>query len=216
MPKIVDHQQRKTAVMRSALECFARSGYANVSMADIASFAGMARTALYQYFSDKSEILDFAVDYALEVIGRDYEHLCDDPFLPAAAKIQRLFVSMVTDALSERKIMAVIMNLVLADRRGLSRQRIRIFRRIADLRLTIRKILDSGLRLGQLRRLPPGPMARTLTALLLAILYDVAVLDGRSGADSIASLEILLAGLLPQRAGTRTLEEKESHSWVAS
>ena len=57
-PDIATHVARQEAtIVHTAVELFAERGYAAVTMADIASAVGLARTSLYRYFPDKDHIL---------------------------------------------------------------------------------------------------------------------------------------------------------------
>jgi AcrR family transcriptional regulator len=57
-PDIATHVARQeAAVVRAAVDLFAQRGFADVTMADIATRVGLARTSLYRYFPDKDHIL---------------------------------------------------------------------------------------------------------------------------------------------------------------
>ena len=62
MPKIVDKQAKARAISDAALKVFRDRGYNNTRMADIARVAGMGKGTLYEYFTDKADILRFAFD----------------------------------------------------------------------------------------------------------------------------------------------------------
>lgn len=61
MPKIIDHQKRKKEILRKALSLFAREGYVNTNLSQLASECGISRPTLYLYFKDKEEIFHYAV-----------------------------------------------------------------------------------------------------------------------------------------------------------
>lgn len=48
--------ERRAAIVESAIGVFARYGFRRASMEDLAEAAGMSRPALYQYFRNKAEI----------------------------------------------------------------------------------------------------------------------------------------------------------------
>lgn len=57
-PTIDEHVARQeAAVVSAATRLFAERGFAGVTMSDIASEVGLARTSLYRYFPDKDHIL---------------------------------------------------------------------------------------------------------------------------------------------------------------
>lgn len=55
-----DYEDKKLAILDSAAELFARAGYANVKMADIAKACGASKSMLYHYFTKKEDVL-FAI-----------------------------------------------------------------------------------------------------------------------------------------------------------
>jgi len=61
MARKVDHEQRKREIAEKAIRLFSQVGYDNVSLIMIAAAAGVSRTALYQYFCSKREVLDAAI-----------------------------------------------------------------------------------------------------------------------------------------------------------
>jgi len=58
---------KRAAILRSAVSVFARKGYFNSKVADIASEAGIADGTVYLYFKSKDEILHSIFDQAMEV-----------------------------------------------------------------------------------------------------------------------------------------------------
>jgi len=58
---------KREAILRSAVGVFARKGYFNSKVADIASEAGIADGTVYLYFKSKDEILHSIFDQAMEV-----------------------------------------------------------------------------------------------------------------------------------------------------
>jgi len=53
---------RRTRILEGARAAFLRFGFKRTSMADIAVGAGVSRTALYHYFTDKDEVLRAVVE----------------------------------------------------------------------------------------------------------------------------------------------------------
>jgi len=57
---------KREAILRAAIKIFARKGYFNSKVADIASEAGIADGTVYLYFKSKDEILHSVFDRAME------------------------------------------------------------------------------------------------------------------------------------------------------
>lgn len=62
MPKIVDHNLRRSALARAAVEAIAETGLDGVKLADIARTAGVTTGTLAHYFPDKDALLAAALE----------------------------------------------------------------------------------------------------------------------------------------------------------
>lgn len=71
MPKIVDHEERRRAIIRATWQVIARQGIANTTTREIAKEAKYSSGVLAHYFKDKADIMASAMRAAhLEVIER--------------------------------------------------------------------------------------------------------------------------------------------------
>lgn len=66
MPKLVDHDERRRAIIAAAWRVIARRGLDGVTMRDLAAEAGYSNGALGHYFSGKDEILQVAFEHVLD------------------------------------------------------------------------------------------------------------------------------------------------------
>src|SRR3989440_9105680 len=57
---------KRAAILRAAIEVFARNGYFNAKVADVARVAGVADGTVYLYFKSKEEILHSIFDRSVE------------------------------------------------------------------------------------------------------------------------------------------------------
>jgi len=77
-PPIAD---KRKAILRAATEVFARNGYFNSKVADIARAAGVADGTVYLYFKSKEEILhsifDRSVESAIKEVRRQLKTISD-------------------------------------------------------------------------------------------------------------------------------------------
>lgn len=62
MPKVTRHylEARRQAILDAALACFARDGFHDTTIQDIAREAGVSHGAIYRYFPSKDDIIDAA------------------------------------------------------------------------------------------------------------------------------------------------------------
>jgi AcrR family transcriptional regulator len=65
MPKLVDHDERRRAIVAAAWRLIAARGIDGINMRDLAAEAGYANGALSHYFSGKDEILRTAFEHVL-------------------------------------------------------------------------------------------------------------------------------------------------------
>ncbi len=77
-------------IRSKASEMFMRWGVRSVSMDDIANGLGASKKTLYQYFSDKDELVDAVV----EQLVTENEYTCDCDRLEAANAVEEVFKAM--------------------------------------------------------------------------------------------------------------------------
>ena len=70
MPKIVDHDHRKSELSSAACAEIARAGIDKVRLIDIAARAGCTTGSLVHYFQDKHSLLLGALDHSIERMER--------------------------------------------------------------------------------------------------------------------------------------------------
>jgi TetR/AcrR family transcriptional regulator, cholesterol catabolism regulator len=63
--------EAKERIVQSSLKQFMQYGFRNVSMDDIATNLGMSKKTLYQYFADKDELVEAALEYDIETDQKD-------------------------------------------------------------------------------------------------------------------------------------------------
>ncbi|MGH1561823.1 TetR/AcrR family transcriptional regulator [Mumia sp. DW29H23] len=70
MPKVSEAHKvaRREEIVRAALRCFGRKGYAGTSMADIIRESGLSAGAIYGYYANKNELVREAMRSV--VVGR--------------------------------------------------------------------------------------------------------------------------------------------------
>jgi AcrR family transcriptional regulator len=62
-------KDRRAQLTQAAFEVFTDRGYRNCSVADIATAAGLSAASFYNYFTNKRDILDAAIDFGFEQFG---------------------------------------------------------------------------------------------------------------------------------------------------
>lgn len=69
------HEQRREAILASATLLFARHGYAETEVEWIAQDLGLSKGTVYRYFSTKQELFLAAVDYGLNRLRKQIDHV---------------------------------------------------------------------------------------------------------------------------------------------
>jgi len=70
MPKVVNHDERRSQIAEAAARTIAEFGIENVTMGDLAKAAGFTVGALPHYFASKNEILIAALRHVHEVVRK--------------------------------------------------------------------------------------------------------------------------------------------------
>ncbi len=65
----------KNRIEEKAGELFMRYGFKAITMDEIASHSGTSKKTIYQYFSDKKELVNIIVDHQLKILQDDIEFL---------------------------------------------------------------------------------------------------------------------------------------------
>ncbi|MEO1221974.1 MAG: helix-turn-helix domain-containing protein, partial [Pseudomonadota bacterium] len=79
MPKIVDHEERRTSIARAAMLEIAENGIEDLRLKDVAARAGWTTGVLTHYFQSKEELLSEALKVTFrEVVGEAVTDAKDD------------------------------------------------------------------------------------------------------------------------------------------
>lgn len=66
MPKQVDHRERRESIARALWRVVDRSGWSGATLREVAREAGVSLGQLQHYFSSRSEMLAFAMEFATQ------------------------------------------------------------------------------------------------------------------------------------------------------
>ena len=71
---IAEHKAlTRSQILNVAQELFSEWGYEDTSFGDISASVGIGRTTLYEYFTDKDDLLASLVEETLDVMRRPYD-----------------------------------------------------------------------------------------------------------------------------------------------
>ena len=69
MPKIVDRDAMRDAILDAAAKTFAAKGYHAATIADLAAAAGLGKGTLYLYFTNKEAVAEAMIDRYFRTMG---------------------------------------------------------------------------------------------------------------------------------------------------
>ena len=182
---------KRDAVMRESGRLFNEKGYHNTSLDDIATALAVSKGTLYNYVSDKQEILFAFHQMGLE-LGERAAGLAEASDLDGANKMRlavSTFIAEVTEQLGGYGVIAEIGALKPSDRKVIVARREQLDRRF-------RSIVEQGMKDGSLRDVDPKMLVFTMLGALQLIpnwFSPHGRLSGPEVADAIT--DILLYGL---------------------
>ena len=68
MPKIVDHDQRRSELLAKCLDLFTEKGYSAVTTRELARVTGVSTGILYHYFASKEDLFSQLMRYFVEKV----------------------------------------------------------------------------------------------------------------------------------------------------
>jgi AcrR family transcriptional regulator len=87
-------EEQRARVLQVASRLFAAHGFDDVTMADIAAEAGVARATVFNYFGSKHSLVEALTESVIDFYTGMLEHALADEVTPTPALVRRLFVDM--------------------------------------------------------------------------------------------------------------------------
>ncbi len=194
-PDINRGTTKRERILRAAIDVFARSGYFNAKVSEIAKAAGVADGTIYLYFDGKEDLLitifrEHTRNY-LQSLERELAHV------RRAEERIRIAIRHHLEALGRDRALAIVAQVEL--RHSLKFMSLFSQQEVADYLNMLRKMIEQGQADGSFRRtLHPALVAKAVFGILDEMVtswilsekdYDLA-----AGAEQIADL--ILTGLL--------------------
>ena len=194
MPKIIDHRQRKIAILRQAFRLFAKDGYQNTSLSQLAETCEISRPTLYLYFRDKEEIFNYAVKYYTDEMFSGYREnaAVEGPVLP---QIRRIVADIIFKSWHNRDFITSLGDYIFQKRQEDRDFPAVIRRRTVKLDHLLRRMLRAGIDSGEIRAIPVDATAMQILDLIQAYLFKLAILTSADPRQTVAVVESFLEGL---------------------
>ena len=150
MKPTVDHRARKRDIIANSIKLFARKGYNDVTFQDLADTSGVARTILYRYFKNKRQIFDAAILMAPQRVVQKHTEIMRAK-LPASVRLRQICTAVTATLFDNREFLAVIIDFVMAMKRGNHDMTRRIMTFTIGLKRVLHTLIVGGIHHGEFR-----------------------------------------------------------------
>lgn len=191
MPKKVDHEQRKDLIFKTTLEVFAETGFHNTSLSLIALKSGLARTTVYEYFKDKSDIFTYGIRKTTDNMFDKYasKKWQKENRLEQLKLICRDIIDVASKHEDEIRNFVKVLDELEIDIESL------IQRRTAKLRLFLCRVIRDGINKNQIKQISAQDCVAKIFDLIESYCFHMAIVNKKNAALSQELLEMYLASL---------------------
>lgn len=195
MPQQQRSEETRARILRSALECFSRSGYDATGVAEICAAAGVSKGAFYHHFPTKQAVFIELLSAWLDALdARFAEVRATAPTVPAALRAMARSARQVFSDARGQLPMYLEFWLQASREPAIWERTVEPYRRYEEY---FAGLVRAGVAEGSLRPVDPLVAARALIALAIGLL-----LQGLAGPDGVdwageaeRSVEMILEGL---------------------
>ncbi len=181
----------RSALLSAARELIEEEGTADVPLAEVALLAGIGRTTLYDYFTDREDLIASLVEEELPVVIETLIRSVPDGLSPVE-RLATLAVRTV-EFVADDRVFGVILHREVGRMGPEAQERIRIAH--SSLSIELSRVYRDGVEAGSFRAIPPRVAGRLIQDVLMAgarLLIDGAASRGEVG---LHVREFLLGGL---------------------
>jgi AcrR family transcriptional regulator len=191
-----DSSDRRTQLREAALQVFARKGYRNAVVEDVAAEAGVAKGTVYTYFDRKEELLGAVFEGHLEELRARQDEILESDRLPLE-KIRALHHGF-ADLLGEDDAFArVLLDIWTAGMQDPERFGIDFKTLYAEYRALVRQLLEEAEARGDIRtdlpHLTPAVLIGAIEGVLLQWVLDPEGVEFPEAADDV--IDVLYRGV---------------------
>jgi AcrR family transcriptional regulator len=193
--------ERPRELLEAALQVFARNGYRNTTLDEVAETAGVTKGTIYHYFDTKEALLLGVIEHYQKLAFARAEQAIGNERLPASTRIRLLIRKMFAEGEGRRDLLALLV-------RGVTHELPRVHERWllgpARLWTMLARLVDQGKTRGEFRPDADGEVgARVLVSgLMLQLMWQIhaetvpaLTMDADRLIDS--SVELFLESLAP-------------------
>jgi len=177
---IVEHDKRRKKILDSALAVFINEGFENATFQKIADHCGIARTILYLYFKNKTEIFNYSIKHLLLEIEANINSIRSDNSMRSDDKLTKtIFIIFKLFEQNKQLLFVLLEYLIHLPKKGISPED-RVRRRTVKARHMLASLYIDGIKKGELKKVKVKTADDFLYSFFESAVYQLAVLKRKN------------------------------------
>ena len=195
MPKIVDVQEKKQEIYRSATQVFLDKGYNNTTLLDIAKLCKMGRSTIYQYFKNKEEIFyEVSISFFSELVS-NLDAIMLEEGVSSTEKIKKMLSVFIFDskADSQRFFQLAKVLMFLKENNSVFENKFRFF--YLSVQDMFFQVVESGIYNDEIKQCDAESMSIAIFGLAQSIILHTYIYTSRDNQKYFESICIMIDGI---------------------
>ena len=195
MPKIVDVQEKKQEIYRSATQVFLDKGYNNTTLLDIAKLCKMGRSTIYQYFKNKEEIFyEVSISFFSELVS-NLDSIMLEESMSSTEKIKKMLSVFIFDskADSQRFFQLAKVLMFLKENNSVFENKLKFF--YLSVQDMFFQVVESGIYNNEIKQCDAESMSIAIFGLAQSIILHTYVDTSRDNQKYFESICLMIDGI---------------------
>ena len=195
MPKIVDVQEKKQEIYRSATQVFLDKGYNNTTLLDIAKLCKMGRSTIYQYFKNKEEIFyEVSISFFSELVS-NLDSIMLEESMSSTEKIKKMLCVFIFDskADSQRFFQLAKVLMFLKENNSVFENKFKFF--YLSVQDMFFQVVESGIYNNEIKQCDAESMSIAIFGLAQSIILHTYVDTSRDNQKYFESICLMIDGI---------------------
>ena len=195
MPKIVDVQEKKQEIYRSATQVFLDKGYNNTTLLDIAKLCKMGRSTIYQYFKNKEEIFyEVSISFFSELVS-NLDSIMLEESMSSTEKIKKMLSVFIFDskADSQRFFQLTKVLMFLKENNSVFENKFKFF--YLSVQDMFFQVVESGIYNNEIKQCDAESMSIAIFGLAQSIILHTYVDTSRDNQKYFESICLMIDGI---------------------
>lgn len=195
MPKIVDVQEKKQEIYRSATQVFLDKGYNSTTLLDIAKLCKMGRSTIYQYFKNKEEIFyEVSISFFSELVS-NLDSIMLEEGMSSTEKIKKMLSVFIFDskADSQRFFQLAKVLMFLKENNSVFENKFKFF--YLSVQDMFFQVVESGIYNNEIKQCDAESMSIAIFGLAQSIILHTYVDTSRDNQKYFESICLMIDGI---------------------